>query len=226
MHTDNRLVDIRHLFGNVFYQYAELVWYRIAGGIRNIQNGRTGIDNGLEYPIEILRVRSAGIFRVELNLVGILQCVFHRFGRHLNYMVFFLFNGLSVLVIAEFPDDMDIGYTKAGMDTISLGRRYGLAARIDIRRDCPRKPADDRPIYLGRNERNSLKVLRRRDRKPGLYNINAQPGQLSCDFQLFTNTEPAAGGLFAIPQSRIEDHYFFISRHFISPVLFERWIMV
>jgi hypothetical protein len=70
-----------------------------------------------------------------------------------------------------------------------------------------REPRNDWPLHLFSNHANGFSVTWACDWEPRLDDIHAQSRQLLCDLKLLGGVESYARGLFAVPESGVEDDY-------------------
>ncbi len=212
--------DIRHILPDGANQRAELLRHGIARGVRNVDDGGAGVDDGLEHLEQVGRIGAAGVFGVELDVVGVLAGQLDRVDRHLHELGPLLRQRLAVLLVPELAHDVDVRDADPGVDARALGLGQRFAAGLDIARHRAGQGADDGALDLAGDELHGLEVLRRRGRIARLDDVDVQPRQLPGDGQLLPASETGAGRLLAISQRRVEYSHL-IGHRALLPVIRE-----
>ena len=108
----------------------------IASGVRNVDHRCPRLDDRLDYPGEILVVRSSRIFGIELHVVDEPACVLH--GRH-RALDDFLAVGVELIL------DVRVGRTDSSVDSLVLRKLQCFHRHVDVLLHGPCKRADGRP---------------------------------------------------------------------------------
>ena len=69
VHRDDGPVDVGHVLDDAPDQGAELVRRGVAGGVGDVDHRRAGGDDGLQHPVEVLRIGATGILGVVLHVL-------------------------------------------------------------------------------------------------------------------------------------------------------------
>ena len=123
-------------------QAAVLLGHGVAGGVGNVDDGGSGIDRGFDHFEQVRRIGAAGVFGVELDVVGVLARQFDGVDGHLQDLDSLLGERLAVAFILEFADDVDVGCADAGVNARPLGFGQRFAAGVDVVGDGAREGAD------------------------------------------------------------------------------------
>ncbi len=162
-----------------------------------------------EHLEEICRIGAAGVFGVELDVVGVLAGQLDGVHRHLQNLDLLLAQRLAVPLVPEFAADVDIRRADAGVDARPAGLGQGLAAGFDIGGHGARQGADRRALDLLRDALDGLEIFGRRGGIAGLDHVHVQPRQLRGDRELLPASQAGSGGLLAVAQGGVEYRYFF-----------------
>ena len=163
-----------------------------------------------EHLEQVGRIGAAGVFGVELDVVGELPRQLDGVDRHLRGSWPSFRQRLAVALVPELAGDVDIRGADAGVDarpfralasalpqaSMSLGHGAG-------------KGADRGPLDLARRSVDGLEILRRRGGISGLDHVHVERRQLPGDDELLPASKARAGRLFAVPQGGVEHRYFF-----------------
>ena len=215
VNADGRPVRAAHLLPDAANQRAVLRGHGIAGGIGDIDDRSTGFNHRFQHLEEVARLRSPGIFGIELHIFDGLSCEFDGLDGHLEDSGLLLTQRPAIAVVLEFARDMDIRGADPRMDSRALRVRQRLAAGHDIGGNGARERTDGRSVNVACNKLDRLEILGRRGWIAGLDHVHVQLCQLSRDQELVTAPQTAPCSLFAVSQSGVENRYFF--RHRIVP---------
>ncbi len=184
MNADGCARDIRHLLADRADETAVLLGHGIARGVGNIDHRGASSDGGLDHFEQITRIGAAGVFGVEFHVVRVLASQLDGIHRHLQNFDLLLRERFAVFIVLEFPADMDVRRTDAGVNARPFGLGQRPAAGFDVVRDSAGKSADGRSLDLLTDELDGLEVFRRRRRVARLDHVDVQLRQLPGDHEL------------------------------------------
>ncbi len=187
---------------------AELLGNCVAGGVGDVDDGCAGINRRLQHFEQVGGVGAAGVFGVELHVVGVTAGPLDRVDGHLHHLDLLLAQSLAVALISELAHDVNVGDADAGMDTRPLRFGQSFAASLDVRGHGSRQSANHRPFDLLRDQLDGLEIIRRGSGISRLDNVDFEPRQLACQGQLVASSKTCSRRLFAIPQRRVKHCYF------------------
>ncbi len=171
---------------------------RVADRVGQINRCRARFHRGLGNFLEKIELGSARILRRKFNIIRILQRLLDRFHAQLDD----LFLPFFQLVIA-----MDLAGGAEEMDA-RMGRvLHRFAGAVDILGRAAGQAADGAAGEFRRDGVDRFKVAIGTDGEAGFDDVDAHRFKKPCDLQLFRLGERGAGGLFTIPQRRIEDSH-------------------
>src|SRR5579864_5529103 len=159
MNADGAARDVGHALAEGANQATVLLGYRVAGGIGDVDDGSAGVDGGFDHFEQIRWIGAAGIFGVELDIIGVFAREFDGGNGHLQDFSFLFGEGLAVAFILKFSGNVNIGSADAGVNagTFGLGQRF--AAGVDVIGNGAGKSADGRTVDFLRDELDGLEVL-------------------------------------------------------------------
>ena len=198
MSGDYGLVDVRDIVAEIFDLRTIFRRKAIPGGIRNVDNGGPGIDNGLDHSRKVFIVSPSGILSIELHVVRELSRVTHRLHGALED-----FLAVGVELVA----DMGVGRAYAGMDTAVLGIFQCLGGDFNILLHRPCQGADGRPGDRLRNLDDRVEITRAGDRETSLDNIHPKGLESLGDLDFLNRVELTPGHLLPVPQGSVEEIY-------------------
>ena len=169
---------------------------RIADGVREIDRGGALLDRRLHHPAQELEVRPGGVFRRELDVVGVAAGAPHRVPR-----------ALDALLTAE-PQlalEMQVGRRDEHVHPRSRRGAHGLTRHIDVPIVTPGERRDHRPAHRFGDRTDGPPVAVRRAREAGFDHVHSQDVELTGQAQLLLGRHRIARRLLAIPQRRVED---------------------
>ena len=167
----------------------------VADGVRHVDRGGAGVDDGLDHLAEEVRLRAGSVFGAELDVGGVGQGALHALDRALED---FLAAHLQLVVAVDLAggqEDVDAALRAAG---------DGLACAVYVRLDAARQTGYDGSLDDLADGLHALEVAGRGDGEAGLDDVHAQPFELLRDHDLLIQRHGAAGRLLAVPQCRVE----------------------
>ena len=192
-------MDIGDMLHQVLDLGPELLGDGVAHRIREIQGGGPGLDDRGKNLDHVIQVAPGGVHGRKLHVGGVAAGVLHRGHRHLQH----LFPGLAHLVL-----QMDVGGGNKGVNPGIGGLLDGLPAGVDVLGESPGQAGDLRSPDFPGHRPHRLEIPRGRKGETGLDDIHVEEFQVPGDLQFFVHVEIGAGGLFPVPQGRIEDKNF------------------
>ena len=81
MHRQADLVDAAHVLAQVAEQLREFVRHRVADGVRNVDRGGAGFDDGFDHLREEIELGARGVFGRELDVIAELARDLHALDR-------------------------------------------------------------------------------------------------------------------------------------------------
>ena len=148
----NCLVDVRHIVHDAFHQVVVFGWIGKSGGIGNINDGRTGVNYCFNDSINIVKIRSTGVFHKILNVIGILACALNGFNPGFKCFVF---------RHSELVDQVVFADTKTGMNSPSFGRLQCLGGYFDVLLPSASETTNSDAFEFGCKLMNAFEVARR-----------------------------------------------------------------
>ena len=132
VHADRRFLDVGHVGANRPDQIAELLGDGVASGVGDVDDGRAGVNRRLEHFEQVGRVGTAGVFGVELHVVGVAAGALDRVDGHLHHADLLFAQSLAVALVPELAHDVNVGDADAGMDSRTLRFGQSFAASLDV----------------------------------------------------------------------------------------------
>jgi len=193
---ENRPVDVFDVGEKIGDEVAEFLGDGIADRVRNIDGDRARIDDGRDHLHEIVAVRSRGVHRRELYVVGVGFCQpdgRDRFVEHLRP------------ALLELVFQVDVRRRNKGMDARMRRGLDGLPGPVDVH-----FVGAGQTRHLGfpddaGNLPDCVEVSFRGDGKPGLDDIHAEIFELPGQKQFFLRVHAVAGRLLSVAQRRVEN---------------------
>ena len=195
MHREHGLVRIGNALAQVVNQGAELGGDVVAHGIGNVHRGRPGLDHRLQHPAQETQIRTPGILRRELHVVGILARLFHRTHRLFQHLL---------RAHAQLALHMNRRGGDEGVNAPGVGRPERLAGAFDVLVQRPRQTADGAVLDRLGHGPDRLEVTGTGNRKTGLDDIHMHFLQRPGDTHFFIPGHGGAGTLFTVAQGGVE----------------------
>src|ERR687896_1230787 len=104
----------------------------------------------------------------------------------------------------ELRGHVDLACGNEGVNAGSLRRADGRRRSVDVVWIDTRKPRDDRSLHSLGDRPNGLGLPFRCDWKTGFDDIDSEARDVLGDLDLLLEVETNAGGLFPVPQRRVE----------------------
>ena len=186
VHMVHQILDFGTIFGG----------QTIAGGVRDIHHGGTGLDDGLHHPGQVFVVGASSILGIELHIVYITACILH--GSHSP-----LDNLLAVAV--ELVLDVCIARSDASVYALALGifQRFGSHVDILLHGSC--QGADGGPGYGLGNLDHRVEISRTGDGESCLDDIDAKLFKLLGHLNFLHGVQLASWHLFTVSQCRVKN---------------------
>ena len=207
--ADGGALDPGHVFAKAANQRAILLRHGIAGGVRDIDHSGPGGDDGGDHLKQVVAIRAPGVFGVELHVVGKLPRQLDGIHRHGQDFALLFGQRFAVPFIPELAADVDVRGADPSMDAGPLTLRQGFAAGLDIGGYRTREGADGGSPDFAADHLHGFEIFGRGVRIAGLDHIHIQLRQLPGDDEFLPASQAGAGGLFSVPQCRVEYGYFF-----------------
>src|SRR5579862_1408275 len=196
VHGDDRLLDVRNFRDQRVNDRAVLVGHGVADGVRNVDGRRAGFDGGFDDFAQKFRLRSAGVFWTEFDVLA-------KFARHLHGV-----NGLAHDFVFRFLQ-FEFAVNRAGgekdMDARPFRVLHRVARGFDVFLQAARQPRDDGAVEFFGDGFDGVEIAGRGDGEAGFDDVHLQPRERAGDLQFFFAVHAGAGRLLAIAQSRVED---------------------
>ena len=183
----------------VLYLLAVLVGSAEARRVGNVADGSSGLGDGFDDASQVLIVRAACIFGIELHVLDVALGVLH--GSHGTLDDFL---GRRVELVA----DVALARSDSGVDAFVLGILQGLGSAVDILLHGAGQSADGRPCDGLADFYHTIEVARARYGEASLDDVYAKCLKLLGNLNFLYCIELAAGHLLAVPQSRVENKQF------------------
>ena len=196
MRAQDGLVDVLHLAAKILDQQAVFFRRAVADGIRKIDGGCAGIDDGFGNLREEIDIGASGVFGGELDIVAKRP----RVADALDGASESFFAGL-----VQFVFEVDVTGGEKDMDAGFVGSFEGLGAAIDVFLDASRQARDYGRAYFRGYAAYRLVVAFGRDGKACFENIDVELFQLTRHSQLLVDGHAETGSLLAIAQSRVKN---------------------
>ena len=208
---EDDLLPARRIFAQMADQGTIFFWGRVADGVWDVEGGCAGLDGDGEHLDQESRVAAPAILRAEFDVGAEAARIVHHVADSLQHLV---------ARHAQLVLHVDVAGRQEGVDARahrSLDRFPGL---VDVVLVGTGQPGDHRrctpcaafvaprapPDRVG-DPFDRLQVSWARSRKPCLHDIDAEPGQLAGDLQLFLGVERGTRALFAVPQRGVKDQH-------------------
>ena len=179
---------------------AEFVWRRIAYRVGYVDDRGAGGDGGLERLAEEVDVRSRRVFGRELHLAAELA----RVGHGVPYLPQAVGAGSAQLVL-----EVQVARCDESVDARPRRAADRRRRSLDVLLQRPRKRADGRGFDRIRYGLYRLEVSRRCGGETRLHHIDAKRFELKGHANLLVVVHRVSGGLFAVPERRVEYLYRF-----------------
>ena len=187
------------VFVEVLYLLAVLVGSAEASRVGNVADGSSSLGDGIDDAGQVLVVRAACIFGIELHVLDVPLGVLHGTDGTLDD-----FLGRGVELVA----DVALARADACVDAFVLGVLQSLGSAVDILLHGAGQSADGRPCDGLADFYHTIEVARARDGEACLDDIYAKCLKLLGNLNFLYRIELTAGHLLAVPQSRVEDEQF------------------
>src|SRR3954447_967885 len=183
-------MQVRDVLEHAVDQLVELVGRSVADGVGDVERRGTGVDDGLQRLIQVFALRARGVHWRELHVLAVRL-------RTLDYR-HRLFHG-PLAGHAKLAAEVDVGGRNKRVNSRPLGVAHGLGAAIDVFRSGAGEPGDDRALYVAGNAADGFEVVRRRDRKARLDDVDAEARELVRDLHLLVGGQRGPRRLLAVP---------------------------
>ena len=193
---EDRLIGIGNALDEPTDEVAELVGHAVAHRIGDVDRARPGLDHRLQDPAEKIGLGTAGVFRGELNVIGVASRPFDGMHRLLHHLV----RGHAQLAL-----HVDGRGGDKGVNTRRLGPGEGLAGDVNILVQGPGQAADRAVLDSRRHGLDGLEVPRAGRGETGLDDIDPELFQGLGDAHLLLLGHGGPGALLAVPEGGIED---------------------
>ena len=219
MHRPDRFVGIGDALAQGFNQSAKLLRQRVADGIRHIDRGRARLDDLLDDAAQKINVRTPGVFRRKLDVIGVLACP--------TYCTHGLIDHLRRLH-AQLFFHVDGRGGDEGMQARRTRDAHGLTATAHILFIGARQAADRAVFDRAGYGLHRLEIAIAGGGKTRFDNIHVHALQLARDADFFFLGHGSAGALFAVAHSGVEYDEFLFGHDFLrhcfqSPRCFVRF---
>ena len=157
-----------------------------------------------QNPVQKVRIAPAGVLGAELNVVASQTLgKFHGVDGNGHHLV----GGLLQLIL-----HVDLAGGDKGVDARPLGHLDGIPRHGNVFFVGSRETADYRHVAIlvhlatdrVGNLLHGIEIVRRRDGKAGLNDVDAELGQVAGNFELLRRGEGGSRTLFAVPEGRVE----------------------
>ena len=165
-------------------------------GIRQVHGRGTLRDRHLDDAAQVLEVGAAGVFRRELDVVGVATGPAHGGARQLEAIV---------PADLELVLQVDVGGRDEDMDAPARGRTQRLAREIDVLVGAARQCGQHRTPHLRRDLLDAAVIAGRGRRKARLDHVDVQGIELARHLHLFLGGHGVAGRLLPVAQRGVED---------------------
>ena len=207
VHGDDHVLGTGRVLDDAGDKRAELVRHRVTDGVRDVERGGAGLDDGGEHLVEKFRVAAAGVLRRELDI----RAQRARIGDHLDGL-----GGHLLARHAELVLEVEVAGREEGVDARVLGALHALPGGIDVVLGAARETADDRRLGLrtsldrgladlGRDGLDGREVVGRGGREAGLNDVDAEARERARDLELLGGVHGGAGRLFTVAERGVED---------------------
>ena len=148
---DACILDAIHMIHQILDFGTILIWQTVTGGIRNVDNSSTCLDDSLYHASQIFIIGTTSVLCVELHILNILLGILDSSHGTLDN---FLAVGIELIF------DMAIAGTNTRMDSLVLSilQSLGSAINILLHRTCQR--TDGRPCNRLGNLHHRIEVAR------------------------------------------------------------------
>ena len=174
---------------------AEFLRQAIARGVGDIDDGRTGLDDGLDDFRQVFIVRTACVLGIELHVLHVLLRILDGADGPFQDL---LPRGIELVA------DVGIGSADAGMDPAPLGVLQRFGRQVDVLFHGTRQGAHRGPGHRLGNLHHRVEIPRAGDREAGLDDIHPQEFQGLGDLDLLHGVQLASGHLLPVAERGIE----------------------
>ena len=192
---DDGLVDSVHVLHQVLDLGAELLRQAIARRVGDVHHSRARLDHRLHHAGEELVVGTAGVLRIEFNVLDVLLRVLD--GADGPFQD--LFPGGIELVA-----DVRVGGADPGVDPAPLGVLQRLRGHVDVLFHGPRQRADRGPGHRLGDLHHRVEITRRGNRETGLDDVHAEELQGLGDLDLLHGVQLTSRDLFPVAERGVE----------------------
>ena len=208
MRAERRVTRVRHPLNDCREEAGDLVRRGIAHGVRQVDRRASCGNDFFDDPAQEIHVAARRILRRELDVVGIATGAVN--GRD---------RGLEARLPghAELAFEVQVRGRDEHVDAASRRRCERPSGAVDVRRVTAGKRGNHRTADVRGDHPDGLGVGVRGDGKPCFDDICAEGRQLARHLQLFVRAHRESGGLFAVPERRVENRQ--SCRHRMLPVL-------
>ena len=183
----------------IFYLLTILVRRAEASCVGNVADGSASLRYSFYDASQVLVVRTASIFSIELHVFHVLFGVLHSSYGTLDNL---LRSGVELVA------DVALARTDARMYAFVLSIFQGFGSTIDVLLDRAGQGTNRGPRNSLTDFNHAIEVARTTDGETCLDNIHAKGFELLGDLNLLYSIELASRHLFAIAKCRVENKQF------------------
>ena len=177
----------------------ELGRHRVADGVRDVDRGGALARSRSRPP----RPRSRTSERVASSQLNSTSSTIVRARRTASVAAFEHLVARHLQLVLE----VDVAGGDEGVDARAAGVAHRLAGGGHVLLVRPGQAGDDHALDLLRHRPGGLEVARRRDREPGLDDVDAESRELLADLHLLARVEGDPRRLLAVAERGVEDQY-------------------
>ena len=195
VNRNDRVADVGNAIDDGAHKSAELLGRRIADGVGNVKNARSGGDCGLGGAAEKIDVGARGVFGRELDVAAFVARIRHHFADLPQRVL----TGHFELVF-----QMQIARREKRVDARPRGGSDGLPRRVDILFESARKRRHACVLHDTRHAPYAFEVSGRGDRESRFDHIRSKEIEPLGHARLLVESHRIAGGLLPVAEGRVE----------------------
>ena len=194
---DGAVLDADDVVRQALDARAKVLGQLVARGVGDVDDGGARVDGGLHHTDQEVLVRTAGVLRVELDVVHVLLGVLDGVDGALHNLVLRQ-TELLVNVLGRDP--------QAGVDARALGRLERLGGAVDVLVDGASQTADHAGVpRQAANLLHGAEVARAGDGEAGLDHVHVHADELLRNDELLLRVHGGAGALLAVAEGGVKD---------------------
>jgi hypothetical protein len=195
MRAEDRPVRVGDLREDGSEELAELIRHAVTHRVRQVHGPSAGVDHGLDDAAQKVDVAPHGVFRRELDVVGVAERLLHTRHRRRQALIA---RDMQLLF------QVQVGGGDKGMNPRPLRLGQNLPGAIDVLLMAAGQSRDDGPADAGGNLPHALGIVLGRDWKARLDDIHAKRVQLQGQPNLFRGPHRVAWRLLAVAQGGVK----------------------